>query len=75
MIYFARKTNSIRFNYFLGDLLIIGTDCVKHPGVMLHSKLHFHHHVDCLYSQALKLLGLILFITYDFSSLDSPKIL
>jgi hypothetical protein len=38
---------------------------------MLDSKLHFHRHVDYLHSQALKLLGLIRFITYNFSSLDS----
>jgi hypothetical protein len=31
--------------------------------------------IDHLYSQALKLLGLILFITYNFLSLDSLKAL
>jgi hypothetical protein len=36
---------------------------------------HFHRHVDYLRSQALKLLGLIRFITYTFSSLDSLKVL
>jgi hypothetical protein len=41
---------------------------------MLGSKLHFHRHVDNLNSQALKLLGLIRFITYNFSSLDSLKV-
>jgi hypothetical protein len=42
---------------------------------MLDSKLHFHRHVDCLHSQALKLLGQICFITYNFSSSDSLEIL
>jgi hypothetical protein len=40
---------------------------------MLHIKLHFHRHVDCLHSQAPKLLGLIRFITYNFSPLDNLK--
>jgi hypothetical protein len=42
---------------------------------MLDRKLHFHRHVDCLHSQALKLLGIIPFIQYIFSSLDSLKVL
>jgi hypothetical protein len=42
---------------------------------MLNSKLHFHRHIDNLYSRALKLLGLIRFITYNFSSLDCLKVL
>jgi hypothetical protein len=50
MYFFARKTNSIHFNYFLGDLLVVCTDCVKRLGVMLDSKLRFHRHVDYLLS-------------------------
>jgi hypothetical protein len=38
---------------------------------MLDSKLYFHSHVDFVYSQAPRTLGLIRFITYNFSSLDS----
>jgi hypothetical protein len=38
---------------------------------MLNSKLYFQGHVDFVYSQALRTLGLIRFITYNFSSLDS----
>jgi hypothetical protein len=56
MIYFTRKTNNIHFNYFVGDLLIVRTDCVKDLGVLLNCKLHFQRHVDYLPSQALKLL-------------------
>jgi hypothetical protein len=37
-------------------------------------KLHFHRHVDYIHSQALKLLRLIPFITYNFSSSESLKI-
>jgi hypothetical protein len=41
---------------------------------MLDSKLHLHRHVDYVHPQALTLLGLIRFITYHFSSLDSLKV-
>jgi hypothetical protein len=66
VISFTRKPNNTHFNYFMGDLLIVRTNRVKDLGVMLDSKLHFHRHVDYLHSQALKLLGLIHFITYHF---------
>jgi hypothetical protein len=65
---FTHKTSSINFYYFWGDLLIILTACVKYLGVISDRKLHFHRHVDCLHSQALKLLGLIRFITCNFFS-------
>jgi hypothetical protein len=42
---------------------------------MLYRKLHFRRHIDYLHFQALKLLGLIRLITYNFSSLDSLKVL
>jgi hypothetical protein len=73
MISFTRKTNIIHFNYFLGDLLIVRTDSVKDLEVKLDSKVHFHCAVGCLHSQAPKLLGLIRFIIYNLSSLDSLK--
>jgi hypothetical protein len=48
---------------------------IKDLGVMLDIKLYFHCHVDFVYSQALRTLGLINFITYNFSSLDSLVLL
>jgi hypothetical protein len=42
---------------------------------MVDSKLYFHCQVDFVYSQALRTLGLIRFITYNFSSLDSLVVL
>jgi hypothetical protein len=75
IISYTCKTNSIHFNYYVDSLLIVPTDCVKDLGVMLNSKLHFHCHIDYLYSRALKLLGLIRYITYNFSSLDCLKVL
>jgi hypothetical protein len=35
---------------------------------MLDSKLYFHSHVDYVHSQGLRILGLIRYITYNFSS-------
>jgi hypothetical protein len=40
---------------------------------MLDSKLYFHRHVEYLPSQGLNLLGLMHFITNNFSSLDRQK--
>jgi hypothetical protein len=33
MISFIRKTSSIHFNYFVGDLLIVQTDCANDIGI------------------------------------------
>jgi uncharacterized membrane protein len=44
-------------------------------GVMLDSKLYFHHHVDYISSQGLKMLGLIRYITSSFSSPHSLSVL
>jgi hypothetical protein len=37
---------------------------------MSDSKLYFHSHVDYVHSQGLRILGLIRYITHNFSSLD-----
>jgi hypothetical protein len=49
-------------------LLTLG---IKVPGGVLDSEVHSHCHVDCVptvYSQALRKLGLVFYITYNFSS-------
>jgi hypothetical protein len=71
IISFTHKTNSIHFNYHVRDVLVLRSYCKKALGVMLESKFYFHHHVEFVYSQALKTLGLIRYITYNFSSLHS----
>jgi hypothetical protein len=75
IISFTRKTNSIHFKYFVKYVLILRAECIKDLGVMLDSKLYFHCHVDIVYSQALRTLGFIRFITYNFSPLDSLVVL
>jgi hypothetical protein len=57
------------------DVLILRAECIKNLGVMVDSKLHFYCHVNFVYSQALRTLGLIRFIAYNFSSLDSLVVL
>jgi hypothetical protein len=42
---------------------------------MSYSKLYFHRHVDFVHSQALRMLGLIRYVTYNFSSLDRLVVL
>jgi hypothetical protein len=42
---------------------------------MLDSKLYFYCRVDLVYFQALRTLGLIRFLTHNFSSLDSLVVL
>jgi hypothetical protein len=68
---------AIKFLSFLvnfGPLDGIFQSKVKDLGVWLDKKLYFHH-VNYIFSVASKLLGLIKFITYNFSSLDSLLVL
>jgi hypothetical protein len=74
-ISFTCDTNSIHFNYCVCHVLILHSDCIKDLGVMLDSKLYFHFHVDSEYSQALRTLGLVCFITYNLFPLDSLVVL
>jgi hypothetical protein len=71
IISFSSKTNSIYFNYKLYNNLVTRSQCVKHLGVLLDSKLYFHQHIDHILSQGLKMLGLIRYITSSFSILES----
>lgn len=60
------------FNYYINDVSVLRTNCNEDLGVVLDSKLHFHCHVDCVHSQALRTIGVIRYITYNLSYLDSP---
>jgi hypothetical protein len=75
IISFTRKTYSVHFNYYVSNEIILRSDCIKDLGVMLDSKLYFHRHVDFVYPQALRTLGLIRYVTYNFSSLDCLVVL
>jgi hypothetical protein len=72
---FTRKTVGFHFNYKLSNNPILRSQCVKDLGVLLDSKLCFHHHVDYISSQVLKMLGLIRYITSSFSTPHSLTVL
>jgi hypothetical protein len=74
IISFTRKTNSVHFNYYFSNEIILCSDCIKDLGVMFNNKLYFRH-VDFVHSQALRTLGLICYVTYNFSSLDCLVVL
>jgi hypothetical protein len=72
---FTLKTNIIYFNCKLCNNLVSCSQCVKDFGVLLDCKLYFHQHVDYIFSQGLKMLGLKQYITSSFSTLDSILVL
>jgi hypothetical protein len=41
---------SIKYKYKLCNKRIVPSRCVKDPGTLLHSRLHFHIHVRCFSS-------------------------
>jgi hypothetical protein len=71
IISFTLKTNSIYFNYKLCNNPVARSQCVKDLGVLLYCKLYFYQHINYIFSQGLKILGLIRNITSSFSTLDS----
>jgi hypothetical protein len=75
IISFTRKTFGFHFNYKLSNNPILRCQCVKDLGVLLDSKLYFHHHVDYISAQGLKMLGLIRYITSSFSAPHSLSVL
>jgi hypothetical protein len=75
VISFTKKTNSLNYQYSLGNSFILRTDCIRDLGVYIDCKLYFHQHVDHLFSHAMELLGLIRTLTFSFSTLVSIVIL
>jgi hypothetical protein len=51
------------------------TSTINDQGVFFDSKLYFHSHVDYVFSECIKLLGLIRSITFRFSSQECLNIL
>ncbi|PNF15180.1 hypothetical protein B7P43_G14670 [Cryptotermes secundus] len=56
--------NFLSYEYQLGHAIISHTSSINDLGVFFDSKLHFHTHVNYIFSQCIKLLGLIHSITY-----------
>ncbi|KAJ4426741.1 hypothetical protein ANN_26540 [Periplaneta americana] len=46
VIFFSRKTTSLKFNYFLNNVIITRKDFIRDLGALLDSKLYFHDHVQ-----------------------------
>lgn len=70
VITFTRTTNVVNYNYKLYDKCITRTDPIKDLAALLDSKLVFHHHVDCIFSQSLKILGLTRALTCSFPTVE-----
>ncbi|PNF30002.1 hypothetical protein B7P43_G06208 [Cryptotermes secundus] len=75
VVSYTRKTNFLSYEYQLCHAIITCTSCIKDLGVLFYSKLHFHTHVNYIFSECIKLLGLIRSITYRFSSMESLYVL
>jgi hypothetical protein len=70
-ISFRRKTNWHGFDYKLCESSIRCTDCIRDLGALMDTKLHFHEQVDNIFSQSIRLLGLIQTVTFSFLSLHN----
>jgi hypothetical protein len=67
---FSRKTNILIYHYKLRLSSVPRTDSIKDLRMFLDSKLHFHNHVNLIFSRCIKLLGIARSITFIFSSLE-----
>jgi len=70
LITFTSNTNALYYTRELWDPLITQTDTIKDLVVQLDSKLHFHAHVDYIFSQSVRMLGLTRNVTNSISTLD-----
>jgi hypothetical protein len=69
-ISFSRKTNPLVYDYMLCRSSITRTDCIKDLDVLIDNKLHFHEHINHIFSQCIMLLGLGLEEIYLDSSIS-----
>jgi cell division protein FtsW (lipid II flippase) len=70
VVSYCRKKNVLSYEYQLCHAAITRTSSIKGLGVFFDSKLHFHNHVDFIFSECIKLFGFIRSLTFRFSSLD-----
>jgi hypothetical protein len=61
VITFTRKTYELIYKYKLCEKYVTRTEYFRDQGVdlLLDSKLPFHYHIDCIFSQSFKTPGLI----------------
>jgi hypothetical protein len=70
VISFCRKTNILNYDSELCQSSITQTDSRRDLRVFTNAELHFHDHVNYIFSRCIKLLGLVRSITFNFSSLE-----
>jgi hypothetical protein len=70
VISFSRKTNILIYDYNLCQSSINRTDSIEDLGIFIDAKLHFHDHINYIFSHCIKLLDLVSNITLNFSSLE-----
>jgi hypothetical protein len=75
IVSYTRKTNFLSYNSQLCRDTITRASSIKNLGVFFDSKLLFHNHVDYVFSECIKQLGLFHYITYSFSSLECLYVL
>jgi hypothetical protein len=68
VISFSRKPNVLKYDYKLCQSSNTRTDSIEDLGVYIDGKFHFHDHVNHIFYDCIKLLGLIRSITLHFSS-------
>jgi hypothetical protein len=56
----------LNYKYRFENSFVLQTDFIKGLSVDIDCKIHFLHHVDFLFSHAIKLLGLIRNLYFPF---------
>jgi hypothetical protein len=72
---YSSKANVLNYDYQLCHAAITRPRSIKDLSVFFDSKLYFHNHVNFLFSECMKLLGLICSITVRVSALDCLYVL
>jgi hypothetical protein len=72
---FSRKTNALVYDYKLCQSSTARIDSIKDLKVLTGSKLRVHNRVDYIFSECIKLLGLVRTLTFSLSSLDCVYVL
>jgi hypothetical protein len=70
VITFSRKINVLIYEYKRCHSSISRSYSIKDMGVVIDAGLHFHGHTNYIFSQCVKLLGIVHGITFNFSSLE-----
>jgi hypothetical protein len=73
IVSYTRKTNFLSDEYQLCHATITRTSSIEDLGVFFDSKSHFHSHVDYVFYECIKILGLIRSITAVRLKESPPK--